>query len=509
VLETLTLPPPPLACPGETCWRHVPAGRFAVLLDSAAYFATARAALLRARHSILLLGWDFDPRTRLLPGQDGTGGETIGDLLLRLAERPGLEVRVLAWAMALPMSVPRGFYPWRARGFFRGSKVQFRLDHALPLGACHHQKLLVVDDAVAFCGGGDFAPDRWDTPRHPDHDERRRLPTGQEHPPRHEVMAMLDGEAAAALGELARERWRRATGERLVPPPPDADAAHDPWPEGRMPDFSDVPVAIVRTEPAWQGHPAVREGMALHRAMVAAARRSIVMENQYLASTPLAEALAARLQEPDGPEVILLSSLQSPSVFDRFFMDRARDAMLHRLAGADRFGRLRALAPTARGGRPIIVHSKLSVIDDRLLRIGSANINHRSTGFDTECDVAVEAPEGPEGEALRRRIGHLRDRCLAHHLGLDAGRFAEAVAAQGSLRAALDALNGAGDGRRLLPLPCWAPGPVSALVARFRLGDPATVEEAWRPWRRAPCPRPGPPPPGPKRSRARIPPSAG
>jgi phosphatidylserine/phosphatidylglycerophosphate/cardiolipin synthase-like enzyme len=486
VSETLTLPLP-LACPGETCWRLAPARRVAVLLDSAAYFAAARAAMLRARHRILLLGWDFDPRTRLLPGRDGTGGETIGELLLRLAERPGLEVRVLAWAMALPMTVPRGFYPWRARSFFHGSGVRFRLDQALPFGACHHQKLLVVDDAVAFCGGGDFAPDRWDTPRHPDHDERRRLPTGQEHPPRHEVMAMLDGEAAAALGELARERWRRATGECLAPPP--SGGAHDPWPEGQTPDLSHVPVAIARTEPAWQGRPAVREVLALHRAMIAAARRSIVLENQYLASTPLAEALAARLQEPDGPEVILLSSLHSPSVFDRFFMDRARDAMLHRLATADRFGRLRALAPTARQGRPIIVHSKLSVIDDRVLRIGSANINHRSTGFDTECGIAVEAPEGPRGEALRRRIGRLRDHFLGHHLGLDAGSFAAAVAAAGSLGAALDALNGMGDGRRLLPLPNGAPGRVSALVARFRLGDPATVEEAWRPWRRV-NPRP-------------------
>ncbi|MDI3307499.1 MAG: phospholipase D-like domain-containing protein [Acetobacteraceae bacterium] len=481
MLETLTLPPA-LACPGETCWRRVPARRVAMLLDSAAYFAAARATMLRARHSILLLGWDFDPRTRLLPDRDGAEGETIGGLLLRLAERPGLEVRVLAWAMALPMAIPRGFYPWRARSFFRGSRVQFRLDHSLPFGACHHQKLLVVDDAVAFCGGGDFAPDRWDTPRHPDHDDRRRLPTGQEHPPRHEVMAMLDGDAAAALGELARERWRRATGERLAPPP--LDGAHDPWPEGRAGDFSDVPVAIARTEPAWQGRPAVREGMALHQAMIAAARRSIVMENQYLASTPLAEALTERLQERDGPEVILLSSLHSPSVFDRFFMDRARDAMLHRLADADRFGRLRALAPITRQGRPIIVHSKLSVVDDRVLRIGSANINHRSTGFDTECDIMVEAPEGPEGEPLRHRIRRLRNHFLGHHLGLDAGCFAAAVVAQGSLGAALDALNGMGDGRRLLPLYRGAPGRISALVARFRLGDPTTVEEAWRPWRR-------------------------
>ena len=30
-------------------------------------------------------------------------------------------------------------------------------------------------------------------------------------------------------------------------------------------------------------------------------------------------------------------------------------------------------------------------IDDTLLRIGSANINNRSMGFDTECDLSLEA----------------------------------------------------------------------------------------------------------------------
>ena len=43
------------------------------------------------------------------------------------------------------------------------------------------------------------------------------------------------------------------------------------------------------------------------------------------------------------------------------------------------------------GGAPIYVHSKVLVVDDRLLRIGSSNINNRSMGFDSECDVAIEA----------------------------------------------------------------------------------------------------------------------
>ena len=48
--------------PGRTCWRVEPADRFACLVDGADYFRHAKAAMLRARRRILLVGWDFDTR---------------------------------------------------------------------------------------------------------------------------------------------------------------------------------------------------------------------------------------------------------------------------------------------------------------------------------------------------------------------------------------------------------------------------------------------------------------
>src|SRR5581483_1544175 len=97
---------------------------------------------------------------------------------------------------ALPISASQDFFPHRARGWFRGAPVHFRLDSSVPSGACHHQKVLVIDDLVAFCGGGDFMPDPWDPPAHHDIAPRRIMPGASLHPPRHEVMMMLDGEAA-------------------------------------------------------------------------------------------------------------------------------------------------------------------------------------------------------------------------------------------------------------------------------------------------------------------------
>ena len=333
---------PSLIEPGSV-WRVARAERVCFLVDSAAYFAAAMSAIRQARRSILLLGWSFDPRTRLQPGpEDVTGApDEIGNVLKTLASRrPDLDVRVLIWKSALPISASQNFFPHRARSWFGGSPVRFRLDSSVPYGACHHQKVLVIDDLIAFCGGGDFMPDRWDTPAHLDQDPRRVMPGGALHPPRHEVMAMVDGEAARALGELARLRWLRAVGH--APPPPPEDASHDPWPRWLPPDLEGVEVAIARTVPAWRGEPEVNEIERLHLVAIAGARRSIYLENQYFTSPVIGEALAARLAEPDGPEVVLVSTEHSPSYFDQLTMDRTRSDLLRRLWAADLHGRFRA-----------------------------------------------------------------------------------------------------------------------------------------------------------------------
>ena len=134
----------------------------------------------------------------------------------------------------------------------------------------------------------------------------------------------------------------------------------------------------------------MREVEALHVASIRAAKRLIYMENQYFTSPLIAEALAARLREPDGPEVVLISTEHSPSYFDQATMDKTRFDFISHLHAADAHGRFRVYSPVTTLGRTIIVHAKLTIIDDTLLRIGSANINNRSMGFDSECDLVLE-----------------------------------------------------------------------------------------------------------------------
>ncbi|MCH1922544.1 hypothetical protein L9G15_24345, partial [Shewanella sp. A3A] len=87
-----------------------------------------------------------------------------------------------------------------------------------------------------------------------------------------------------------------------------------------------------------------------------------------------------RLAAADGPEAVIVCPAHSPSYFDRLAMDPARAGFVRRLRAADRHGRFRILTPVAAFGTPIVVHSKVMVVDDRLLRVGSANLNNRSLG---------------------------------------------------------------------------------------------------------------------------------
>lgn len=285
---------------------------------------------------------------------------------------------------------------------------------------------------------------------------------------------MVDGDAARALGEHFRERWRLGAKEEMVPPP---DAGGDPWPDHVPPHLIGATVGIARTTPAWRHRPCVQEIRDLALTCIAEARHTIYLENQYFTSPVITEALAQRLSEPDGPDVVLIATGSSPSWFDQLTMDRTRGAMIWRLRSADIFGRFRALYPVTSGGTKIIVHSKTSVFDDRIVRVGSANLNNRSFGFDTEIELSVEC----DGDDAQRAVAVFRDRLVGHFLGYTGDAVAKARADTGGLVHAIDRLNREG---RLAPIDPQRRSHFSEIVAAYHLGDPADVSDAWRPGRR-------------------------
>ncbi len=431
----------PILQPGHNCWRVARASRAALLVDGAAYFAAFREAAGRARHSILIAGWDVDSRTDLAPqgAEDGLP-RRLGEFLNALAtRRRGLHVYVLGWDFAMLYALEREFLPVYSFGWRTHRRLHYHLDDRHPPGGSHHQKITVVDDALAFVGGIDFAIGRWDTPEHAAQASGRTKPDGESSAPFHDVQLMVEGDTAAAVAKLVRERWRRATGQSLRR----HARADTPWPDIVEPDFEDVDVGIARTYPAYEGKAAVTEVKQLYLDGIAAARCSVYLENQYFTSPAVCEAMEARLGEADPPELVLVSRKACDGWLEQETMEVLRARRLHRLREADPHGRFGAYYPEQAGlGEECIkLHSKLMIVDDRLLRVGSANLNNRSFGVDSECDLAIEASEARH----ERAIAAARARLVGEHLG----RPAAEIARRASLLGAIESLRGGA--RTLVP----------------------------------------------------------
>ena len=453
--------------PGDTCWRIEASPRVAFLVDGQAFFAALARALEHARHQVLFLGWDFhggEPlRRRGRRGRRERRDALLELLAARLAQRPELRVYGLGWGLGSLLAFQREPLPRLQLGLHGLDRLDFRLDRCHPAFACHHQKVVAIDATVAFAGGFDVTAYRWDSRQHRPDDPRRTTPEGERYGPFHDVQLAVEGPAAAALGELARERWRRATGERL-PAPPVAPSA---WPAGLASALADVDVGIARTEPGYDG-PRVREVERLYLASIRAARRILYVENQYFTSQRVVEALAARLEERDGPELVMVLPARCPWL-EQATMGRLREAGLGRLRAADRYGRLGLYAPRV-ADVGVNVHAKVMTVDDELVRIGSANLSRRSMEFDTECDLAVEAAGRADvGEAIAR----LRSDLLAEHLGRKAEEVRACAAELGSWLRAIEELR-AGP-RTLEPIEA-APLPGELSLALARLLDPAAPD---------------------------------
>jgi phosphatidylserine/phosphatidylglycerophosphate/cardiolipin synthase-like enzyme len=450
--------------PGRNCWRMAEAKRAAVLVDAADYYRHLHDALCKAERSIVILGWDFDARIKLCPDRGPDEAQPLGAFLRALVEaRPELEIRILVWSVAIVHAPGDSMALLLGDAWQEHPRIHLHLDTKHPFYASHHQKVVVIDDSMAFAGGIDLTIQRWDTSLHQAENPCRVTPDGAAYEPVHDLQIAVEGDVARALGELARQRWQQAIGET----PPVAEPAAGIWPDGLTPDFTDVPVAISRTAPGWGHRPPVREVAHLTADAIAAAERTLYMEAQYLSSTMVRRALVERLSQHDGPEIVMVVTPFSHGFFERTVLAANRDRIMRRLGrlpGAHRLRFYYPVVPGSEGDRKVLVHAKVMIVDDDLLRVGSGNLSNRSMGLDTECDLAIEAT----GKSTRRTIAHARSRLLGEHLGVAPERFTETLAAEGSLIAAIEALNHGpralrpfkpGDGPTALALGTWIVDP--------------------------------------------------
>jgi phosphatidylserine/phosphatidylglycerophosphate/cardiolipin synthase-like enzyme len=343
------------------------------------------AAIESAQSSVWLAGWFFSPDFRLRSDSPTTLSELLGG-------RAGdVEARVLSWAGA---PVPL-FHPDRrevrsmAEQLRHQARVQVALDARERPMHCHHEKLVIIDRQQAFVGGIDltsYAGDRLDSSEHP-----ARGSLGW-----HDAGARIRGPAVADVADHFRARWQEVTGERL--------------PESGPPERAgDVSIQVVRTVPekiygSWPGG----EFTILESYLRAlrSARRLIYLENQFLWSPEIVSVLAEKLRKPPDERFRLLVLL--PAKPNNGNDDtRGQIAELARADhGAGRFLTC-TLHQQGADARPIYVHAKIAIVDDRWLTIGSANLNEHSLFNDTEMNIVAHDSELARRTRIRLWSEHL------------------------------------------------------------------------------------------------------
>ena len=450
--------------PGVNCAEVARAERVSLLVDAQAYFSAFARAAENAERSILILGWDFDSRTMLELDERGEP-VLLGEFLNGLARRrKRLHIRILDWDFPLVYGKDRELPPptygltWKPH-----RRIDFRFDDTHPVAGSHHQKIVVVDDKLAFAGGLDLTNKRWDTSGHCASDPRRMF-LGVPYPPMHDVMVAVDGDAAAALSKVARDRWKNATLDRVRSVRTDSD----PWPRELPVDITQATVGIALTAPPIAGDAGIRQVEQLYLDMIARAKSSIYIENQYFTSPRIAKALAARLAEPDAPEIVLVTRLLSHGWLEEMTMHVLRTTLVRDLRAVDKHGRFHAYYPHVDGlaeGTCVDLHSKVMVVDDEWLRVGSSNLSNRSMGMDTECDALIEA----KGDArIGAGIRAFRVKLIAEHCGADAESVARALAETGTMAQAIAAHGSPARSLERLETPEHA----DTVVTIASIGDP-------------------------------------
>jgi phospholipase D1/2 len=419
----------PILDSDNVTWRKDDVEQVGLLVDAESYYRQFYNAALGAKRSILLAGWQFDSDVELLRGEDAKaapGPSALIKFLNYLCEqRPELQIRILAWDFHVVFAAEREWmqklvFQWRTH-----KNILFMFDDSHVDNGSHHQKIAVLDDELVFLGGLDLCDHRWDDRSHRNQNPLR-ISRGEPHKPFHDIQAFVRSRSVSkALIALFRDRWRRAGGDELT-------FLDKPAPE-RLPDIAELlplaasQITLHRTDPhgSPDGSTMCQEVLELYRTAFAAAEKLIYIETQYFSSHAVAEALEQRMREENRSplEIVLILNMKAETLKEQAAVGLSQAKEIARLRAAaeetsHHLGIYYTLPECQPGETPqqaTYIHSKLMVVDDRMLTVGSANLTNRSMSVDTELNISVESDSALD--ELGCSISLIRAKLLGEHTG--------------------------------------------------------------------------------------------
>lgn len=413
--------------PGRNCWDIVDVSGTGLLIDGRDYYRAFYRAAEGAERTILISGWQFDSDAHLLRGKDAENAEEVRLLsfLNHLCEKnKALQIYLLAWNFSVLYGLDREWFQQWYFNWTTNDRLKFCFDPCDALSASHHQKFVVVDGRMAFVGGLDLCSGRWDERDHRADNPNRINSDESPYRPFHDIHSYHVGPVAEKLAELFKQRWEIVCCESLELPPPVPESRKLPF-ESTLPVKAQR-VAISRTQAATSdgNQEPVREIRQLFMDAIDAAQELVYIENQYFSSEALYKALAARMTQSNRPpiQIVMVLAKEADAFLEEISIGIAQVKILRhlRLLAADIGHSLGVYYATSMGPGgeevPTYIHSKLLLVDDRFLSVGSANMNNRSMGLDTELNVSWEA--APDEDGLIQSIRDIRVDLLAEHTGV-------------------------------------------------------------------------------------------
>lgn len=414
---------------GRNCRGIYEVNQSGLLVDGRNYYRAFYDAAKKARRYILMAGWQFERSVPLLRGEEARQAHTpviMAPFLNDLCERhEDLEIFILMWDFSAVVSLDKEWFNKFILELTTSDRIHFRFDGRHALYASHHQKVVVIDGKTAFVGGLDIAANGWDDRTHWAENAERVLSGEEQYEPYHDVQSCVTGPIAWELARLFEQRWIHAGGRELHLSPP--SSSDNIMLRKMLPiAAAKAAVSITRAQTLVPLLEPAMEIRQLYLDAIAASERLIYIENQYFSSQAVYQALKERFIDRSRPcpEIILILPKRLHTFVEDISLSVVQAKMLRSLAQiAEQYNRSFGVYYTAAAVRAAdkekatYIHSKVLIIDDRFLSLGSANITNRSMGMDTELNLSWEA-DSVDQQDLIRSIRRVRGNLLAEHTGL-------------------------------------------------------------------------------------------